>query len=116
MRLIVDECTGPSVARWLREQGHDVVYVGDTANGMKDAEIIARAASDKRILITNDRDFGDLIFQSHLPHAGVLLLRLRNERPSSKIAVLDRILRGYGDSLAGNFVVATEHLVRLARK
>ena len=115
MRLIIDECTGPALACWLREQGHDVVYVGDEAFGMKDAEIIARAASDMRILITNDRDFGDMIFQSHVPHAGVLLLRLRNERPSSKIAVLDRVLKGYGDSLAENFVVATEHLVRLAR-
>jgi predicted nuclease of predicted toxin-antitoxin system len=116
MRLLVDECTGQTVASWLRGQGHDVVYVGDEASGIQDTEVIARAASEARILVTNDRDFGDMIFRSHLPHAGVVLLRLRNERPSSKIAVLERILKEYGDSLADNFVVVTEHLVRFARR
>lgn len=116
MRLLVDECTGPRVANWLREQGHDVVYIGDDASGMRDTEVIEFAVSERRILITNDRDFGDMIFRSHQPHAGVVLLRLRNERPSSKIAVLGRILTEYSDSLADNFVVATEHLVRFAHR
>lgn len=116
MRLLVDECTGRAVAIWLREQGHDVVYIGDDASGIRDIEVIESAVSERRILITNDRDFGDMIFRSHLPHAGVVLLRLRNERPSSKIAVLDRILTEYSESLADNFVVATEHLVRFAHK
>lgn len=116
MRFLVDECTGPTVASWLRAQGHDVVYIGDEASGISDSDVIANAVSDVRILITNDRDFGSMIFQSQLPHVGVVLLRLRNERPLSKIAVLDRILKDYGESLADNFLVATEHLVRFARR
>jgi len=116
MRLIVDECTGPAVARWLGGQGHDVVYIGDETIGLKDTEVIARAAAERRILLTNDRDFGDIIFRAQLPHSGVVLLRLRNERPASKIAVLERLLNTYGDSLSENFVVATENLVRFGHR
>ncbi len=59
MRLLVDECTGPAVAQWLRDQGHEVFSVFDEARGMGDGDILQKANSENWILITNDKDFGE---------------------------------------------------------
>ena len=63
MRFLVDECTGPVVARWLRQRGYEVFSVYEQARGITDDEIIAKANSEKWILITNDKDFGEQIFR-----------------------------------------------------
>ncbi len=52
MRFLVDECTGPAVAGWLRDNGHEVYSVFDEARGMADDDIIRKALSENRILIT----------------------------------------------------------------
>ena len=53
MRFLVDESTGPSVARWLREQGHQVFSIYDESRGITDAEVIQKAWQEEWILITN---------------------------------------------------------------
>ena len=58
MRFLVDECTGPAVAAWLRHQNHDVFSVFDDARGMDDDDVIQKALEKNWILITNDKDFG----------------------------------------------------------
>ncbi|MCP4373541.1 MAG: hypothetical protein GY797_36370 [Deltaproteobacteria bacterium] len=114
MRFIVDECTGHAVARWLRTQGHDVFSVYDEARGLDDDEIIRKAYTDNRILITNDKDFGEKIFRGRHPHKGVILLRLDDERYRNKIAVLQSFLDNYAARIAHQFVVITETKVRFA--
>lgn len=115
MRFLVDECTGPAVAKWLRLQSHDVYSVFDDARGMSDDDILKVAIDDDRILITNDKDFGELVFRERRSHRGVVLLRLANERSTQKIEVLDRLLVQYADRLAGRFVVVSESQIRFAR-
>jgi len=95
MRFLVDECTGPSVAQWLMKLHHDVFSVYDKARGLDDESIIERAYHGNYILITNDKDFGELVFRMKNPHKGVILLRLQDERPKNKIAVLQRVLESY---------------------
>jgi predicted nuclease of predicted toxin-antitoxin system len=113
MRFLVDECTGPAVARWLREQQHDVFSVYDEDRGADDGSILERARIEDRILITIDKDFGEHVFRDKVPHRGVVLLRLRDERSPSKIAALKRLIEGYGAQLVGRFVVVTERSVRI---
>lgn len=115
MRFLVDECTGPAVARWLRGLQHDVVSIYDEAPGLDDESVLQRAVAENRILITNDKDFGEMIFRANKPHKGVVLLRLEDERSAKKIEVLKRLLDEYADELAGNFVVARETVVRITR-
>lgn len=115
MRFLVDECTGPAVAHWLREQKHEVFSVYDAARGMDDDDVIAKAYSENWILITNDKDFGEKVYRERRPHKGVVLLRLEDERAMNKIATLRRLLEAYADQLANQFVVVTERHVRFAR-
>lgn len=115
MRFLVDECTGPAVARWLRGQGHQVFSVYEEARGARDEEIIAKASAENWILVTNDKGFGEKIFRERHPHQGVVLLRLDDERAGSKIKIMQRLIAGYGDRLANQFVTVTETQVRFAR-
>ena len=115
MRFLVDECTGPSVARWLDAQQHDVFSVYAEARGMDDDEVIQRAVEDDRIIVTNDKDFGEKIYQDQKQHKGVVLLRLEDERFAVKIAVLGQLLENYADQLENQFIVASEKSVRIAR-
>jgi predicted nuclease of predicted toxin-antitoxin system len=115
MRFLVDECTGPSVARWLQEQGHDVFSVYDQARGISDDRVIARAYQEERILVTNDKDFGEKIYRDKKPHRGIVLLRLDDERADNKIEIVRRLLESYADKMANSFIVATEDKVRIRR-
>lgn len=115
MRFLVDECTGPAVARWLSEQKHEVFSVYEEARGMTDDDVIAKACIENWILITNDKDFGEKIYRERRSHKGIVLLRLEDERAANKIAVLRGLLEGYAEQLANQFVVVTERQVRFAR-
>lgn len=115
MRFLVDECTGPTVAHWLREQKHEVFSVYQQARGMDDDDIIQKAYAENWILITNDKDFGEKVYRERRPHRGIVLLRLEDERAISKIDTIRRLLEGYADQLPDRFVVVTETQVRFAR-
>lgn len=114
MRFLVDECTGPAVAEWLRTQKHEVFSVYDEARGLDDDAIIHRAYAENWILITNDKDFGEKIYRERHPHKGIVLLRLDDERATSKIETLRKLLENYADRLPDQFVVVTETRVRFA--
>jgi predicted nuclease of predicted toxin-antitoxin system len=116
MRFLVDECTGPAVASWLRDQNHDVFSVFDEARGLDDEEIIRKALNESWVLITNDKGFGDKIYRDGRLHKGVILLRLEDERPTTKIRVLTRLLETYSNRIIDSFLVATERQVRFAKK
>lgn len=116
MRFLVDECTGPAVAQWLRRQGHEVFSVHEDARGMADDDIIQLAFTEDWSLVTNDKGFGEKVHRERHPHKGVVLPRLADERASSKIRIIKRLLEGYADQLTGRFVTVTETQVRFARK
>ena len=112
MRFLVDECTGPAVARWLRNQSHEVFSVYEEARGTADDDILDKAYSENWILITNDKDFGEKVYRDKRPHHGVIFLRLQDERAVSKIDAIEKLLDGYEGQLADAFVVVTETQVR----
>ncbi|MGE3272668.1 MAG: DUF5615 family PIN-like protein [Chloroflexota bacterium] len=115
MRVIVDECTGVVVARWLESLGHDVLSVREVLPRMPDADILALAVRTDRIVITNDKDFGDMVFRDGLMHRGIILLRLADDRARTKLLALERFFADQPDDLAACFVVVTEDAIRVSR-
>lgn len=77
--------------------------------------MIQKAFTENRNLITNDKDFGEKVYRERLPHKGVILLRLEDERSASKIDVLQRVLSAYADRISNQFIVVTETKIRFAR-
>lgn len=114
MRFLVDECTGSKVGEWLRDENHEVFSVFDEARGMTDDEVLAKAFDENWILITNDKDFGEMVFRERRTHHGVVFMRLDDERAANKIEVLRQLLKGYAGKLPEEFVVVTETKVRFA--
>ena len=115
MRFIVDESTGVAVAEFLRSRGHDVLVVAEAMPQADDPDILARAASEGRILVTNDKHFGEMVFHSGQAHHGVLLLRLRDESASNRVRVVRAVIERYSGRLASSFTVATDWNVRIRR-
>ena len=113
MQFIVDESAGVAVVAYLRSVGHDVFAVAEIMRQADDPDILALALSQSRILVTNDKDFGELVFRSGQTHHGVLLLRLHNESATNRVRVVKSVLEYYADRLSGHFVVATETSVRI---
>ncbi len=116
MRFLIDECTGSKVANWLRDENHEVFSVFDEARGISDDEVLIKASDENWILITNDKDFGEMIFRERRIHHGIVFLRLDDERAINKIKVLEQLLKNYAEKLSEQFVTVTETKVRIAGK
>lgn len=112
MRFLVDECTGPAVAAWLRSEPHEVFSVYEEARGLGDLEIIEKAYNENWILITNDKDFGEKVYRESYPHRGVVFLWLTDDRAVKKIEILRELLATYAVRLSDHFTVVNERQVR----
>ena len=67
MRCLIDECCDAGIVSLLRKDGHDVLYVLEANPGISDDEILMEAFSQNRILLTEDKDFGELVFRPQRP-------------------------------------------------
>ena len=113
MRFLFDESADFRLAAFLRDLGHDVEAVArDYPQALTDREVLAIARREGRVIVANDRDFGELVFRQRLPHAGVILLRLETGGLSAKQVWLQRIVNEYADRL-DQFIVVTERGVRI---
>ena len=113
LRLVVDESTGRAVAEFLRGSGCDVVDVSETMPEADDADILSFAVQEERVVVTNDKDFGELVFRSGRIHAGVFLFRLEDESAANRLRMAAITLNRYGRQLAGSFTVVTEKTIRI---
>ena len=115
MRFLIDVNAGGAVSRWLREHDHDVVDVRWRDPRMSDKAILQWAREEKRILVTTDKDFEEMIWREGLLHSG--LLRLENLPRKERLLQLEAVLSRYdGDLLTGSMVVARRNKVRIRRQ
>ncbi len=113
MRFLFDQSTDRRLAPYLRRLGHDVTIVAvDHPPGTPDFQVLTIAHQEQRILVTEDRDFGELVFRRGRPHSGIIYLRLQPMELDEKLDRLDRVLRHYGDRLE-QFIVVSAHRIRI---
>ncbi len=112
MNLLLDCCVWGKAADELRAAGHDVVWAGDWPTDPGDETILAQAHAERRILVTLDKDFGELAVVHNRPHSGIL--RLVNYSARQQSAVCLAVLAAHGnDLLAGAIVTAEAGRMRL---
>ena len=115
MKFLLDESADFPLSGTLTDLGHDVKVVAhDYPQSLEDAEVLAIAQREGRVLITNDRDFGELVFRQQLPHSGIILFRMGSESVQTKAAWLEYVLTHYDEQLR-EFIVITERGVRVRR-
>lgn len=110
MKFIADENLGSEVPKFLRSLGIDIISAADMAAGKPDPDILLLANNQQRILITLDKDFGELVFKEGLIHSGVILLRLRDESIDNKKKILLKILKSKQE-FTGRFTVIREKVL-----
>lgn len=115
MRFLADESCDFAAVLALRAAGHDVVAVAEVARGADDSAVIEMARSQQRVLLTEDKDFGQLVFAAARQSAGVMLLRWPVAARTTLGAALASLVASHGDSLVGSFVVVEPGRVRFSR-
>ncbi len=105
MRILTDENISPVIVAALEAAGHDVVAVATMMPGASDEAVIARAASDGRVLVTEDKDFGELAFKHDYRSAEIVGLALPGRRTAQKAAHLREVLSNNEGRILGRAVV-----------
>lgn len=113
MRFLADENIHADLVEWLRSAHHDVTYAAETLSGDPDEVLLAVARSEKRILVTDDKDFGELVFHRRLASQGILLIRLSSPRIRDRLKRLGEVWGAIESHLDGRFVVLGDNKVRI---
>jgi len=113
LKFLADESCDFSVVRCLRTANYDVEAIMEIASGESDANIIKMAVSSGRVLITEDRDFGDLVYAHQNKHGGIILIRYPSTARKNMADAIRDLIQKKGDSLIGCFVVASPLKVRI---
>jgi predicted nuclease of predicted toxin-antitoxin system len=115
VRFLADEsCAGPIITA-LRLAGHDVSSIAESAKGAADEIVIAQALEAGRVLVTEDRDFGELVFARPHASAGVMLVRFHRRARNSKPKAVVEAVEKMHERLLGAFTVVEPGRVRIAR-
>ena len=115
MRFLGDESCDFAVVIALRAAGHDVVAIVESEPGAEDDAVLRRSASESRVLLTEDKDFGLLAYAGGHETAGVILIRFPGDaRTVLGAAVVDAV-NAFGDQLSKAFVVIEPGRARLSK-
>ena len=106
MKVLLDTCISGAVAVVLRAAGHDVLWSGDWQRDPGDAEILARAAADERVVVTLDKDFGELVVVRGQRHCGIA--RLVGTSIARQAQAVEDVLSRYGAELSKGALVTVE--------
>lgn len=113
IKFLADVNIEKRIVEYLLEQNYDVKWIPDFDCEMLDEELLSMASREGRILITNDKDFGEHVFLQKRQFAGVILLRVKGQGTTKKISIIKGLLESYEHKLLGHFVVVTEGKIRI---
>lgn len=113
MRILADENIARSIVAWLRTEGYDVLSASESRTQVPDADLLAEAEAQGYVLLTEDKDFGDLVFRDRRNSHGVVMLRMEGLPASLRLARLQSVWTVIEASMPGSFLVVTETKVRL---
>jgi len=113
VQILADENVAATVIRELREHGHDVLSVKESMRAESDRAILVRAQREERLIVTHDKDFGEMAFRLALPAScGVVLFRLSGTDPDSDNQRVLEVLESRRD-WPGQFSVVTDDRIRM---
>jgi predicted nuclease of predicted toxin-antitoxin system len=116
LRFLADESCDFAIVRALREDGFDVLAVSEVTSRSDDREVIAGAAQEHRILLTEDKDFGWLVFVSQVDSAGVILIRFPGNSRAALARTVRQVIDEHGEALRGAFAVVQPGHIRISNR
>jgi predicted nuclease of predicted toxin-antitoxin system len=115
MILLADESVDFPIVDRLRGDGHSVAYVAEVSPSISDDAVLQQANSQGALLLTADKDFGELVFRHNRIHGGVILIRLLGMLAEIKAEIVAETLRDRESELPGAFTVISPGMVRIRR-
>ena len=115
MDFLVDRCAGHWLTQWLQSYGHDALDARELGPDPGDRALLERAVSENRILITMDKDFGELIHLHGRPHTG--LIRLPEVRMAQRIILVEDLILNHHQALDERAIITvTSGRIRISRQ
>lgn len=112
MKFLADVNVEKPVIDYLLENGHDVKWIPDYNCKMSDDELLNLAKNEERILITNDKDFGELTFLQKKSSIGIILFRIKGHISQEKVRLMELLLKRYQDKLLHHYIVISKNKIR----
>lgn len=113
MRFLADENVPRGIVNWLRDGGHDAILASEVGAGDDDTEWLNLAYREQRIVITSDKDFGDLVFRDRRASRGIILLRLEDLPAAEWVVRLQEVMGVIEANPVGRFIVVSATRVRV---
>jgi predicted nuclease of predicted toxin-antitoxin system len=113
LKFVADESVDFQIVSRLREEGHEVIYIAEAQSGASDNSVLNQANVQQALLLTSDKDFGDLVFRQHRISTGILLIRLAGWPQERKAAMVAEAIRKHGVAMPHAFTVLTPTTIRI---
>ncbi|MFN3308237.1 MAG: DUF5615 family PIN-like protein [Anaerolineales bacterium] len=115
MNFLADESVDRQIVERLRQDGHHVWYVAEMEPGISDDIVLASANQEAALLLTADKDFGEMVFRQRLHTHGIILIRLAGLLPSRKAEIVASAINQHAAELLRAFAVITPGVFRIRR-
>lgn len=115
IKFVADESVDAPIVRKLREDGYDVYSIAEQSYGISDEQVLAIAHEKGALLITQDKDFGELVYRLGKAHEGVILLRLTGLNPYEKADLCLMVINQRKHECPGAFTVVYKDLVKIRK-
>lgn len=113
IKIVIDESVDYAVVDRLKKNDFDVYAIIDEQPSISDKEVLSIAINKNALLITEDKDFGELVFRFKLLHKGILLIRMLNAKSIEKSEAVLKVLLDYYDQMLNNFSVLDNDKLRI---
>ena len=115
MKILADESVDHPVFDYLKGKGFNIKHISFIKGGLQDADVLDMARKQKRILLSVDKDFGELAFRAKKPSYGIVLYRLSGLTNSEKAEIIFRVFSERSSDMENNFVVVSKNQVRIRK-
>jgi len=115
MKLVIDESIEKQIVDVLKDRGYDIWYISDFERGLTDDKVLDLANSNNAVLITSDKDFGEIVFRKKMISTGILLFRFFGIPNDKKAELASRVLKEHGHEFMHAFTVVTPETIRIRK-
>lgn len=116
MNILCDEGVDSQIVAQLRHDGNLVLYVAEMEPGISDEIVLLRANQRDALLVTEDKDFGELVFRQGLIHQGVILIRMHGMSSATKAQIVSGAFRQYSKEMPDAFTVIATGTTRIRKR
>ncbi|MBI5183224.1 MAG: DUF5615 family PIN-like protein [Nitrospinae bacterium] len=112
IKFIADVNVEKAIVDYLTQNGYDIKWIPDYNCEIPDEDLLDLANAERRVLITNDKDFGEITFLQKKLYTGIILIRIKGQKTEDKVKLFKKLIKNYSNKLLNHFTVITKKKIR----